>query len=465
MLRRKLKSATAKIHLCLIFVMGATATRFDIVKDVRFKMNYRLLNESQGGKWGKSYFSAEGNLTRTKGNWKNSSQVANFVPDLTTVETLAILNSSKEFEWGINCLGKDVNLCILGDVEDKGSYAGVEYEYYDGHTVMDISREFFFEGARADFPVRFISNITKPEEKWLFNKTGVLGLAKGSDFLGYVMDQYVIENNELMFSFNLGVNPEMEADKYQGSMEGTFDKSYLSINGFTNSALYKEKVTPWLPSSDGKFWNIDNMTITFKQDSAEELNIIDGPSCLLLNSPDMLLLPSDMIPKFKKSVMRKICENDVCNQAADIERGPKLLFMFKDSSGKEQNFEIKPEKYIYSIKGEPGLRVAVGSLEDVADGLCPLSTKFGLGRMFFLSKYLIFKTIKDNGDFTYEIGVGDKIDTDDLSKIWIVYAISLGTLGLMVFIFILKTICLWKKKLDVFENDMTASSKESYKKV
>lgn len=432
-------------------------TQFKISKAVKFPFGYDLTSQKSlklKATIPYAFLYAQSNLTRRDTLVKDDqTQQIHLIPDLSIPETITGLKMESGLNWGIDCKGKDQDLCILQDGDKTDSYYGIQYDYQSALTVIDVSSDFNFKEASVTYPVRLIKKLTQTGAEWPFGATGVLGISKKSDFINYIISQYNTlekeknEDKEFVFSIYMKVNPQNENDRFEGKKQGTFDRSYLTINGFSDSVLHKDSITPWLKSSDQDFWSIDNVKTTVKQDDDNKQQLSDGLSCLLLSAPGMLVLPKDQVPSFKKFVMNKLCNADSCDKkSADISKGPKLIFEFKDSSGNDKNFEIKPEKFIYQIEGNDQLQIAVNDLEDYADSKCPNGSKIGFGRLFFLEKYLIFKRIEAGpGNVNYLIGIGDKIDTDDLSKIWLVYSISLGILGFMVVVFALKTVCLWNR--------------------
>lgn len=450
-------------HIIKLFILLAltqsafTQEKFKISKDVKIKLEYDLTKTTQNIDQ-PGFLSAESNLTRLD-KITNNVQFVNFVPDLTVTEIISGMKTETGLTWGIECKGKETDLCILSQDELESTYNGIKYNYQMASTVMDVSNDFSFEKADPSLKVRLITKLTETGVNWPYKATGILGLAKGNDLFTYIRSQYdtveknddkkkdQTDKNEFIFSLMMKVNPQNENDKFEGKKEGTFDKSYLSINGYTDSVLIKNTEVPYLTSSDPKFWSIDSTKTTIKQDNNNFKVITEGLTCMILDAPGFLAVPKDQIPELTKYVMNKLCGSDTCDKKnSDITKGPSLYFEFKDSTGKDQNFEVKPEKYIWSSEDSDKLRVAFDELETVGEGKCPTNSKIGFSRLFFVEKYFMFKRIDAGaGKISYEIGIGDKIDIDDLSKIWIIYSISLGILGFMVVIFILKTICLWNR--------------------
>jgi hypothetical protein len=75
----------------------------------------------------------------------------------------------------------------------------------------------------------------------------------------------------------------------------------------------------------------------------------------------------------------------------------------------------------------------------------------GLGRLFFLNRYILMKRSEEKDEqeevsFKYSIGVSDRTLEEDLSGLWLVYSISFVILGVMILLFIVKTICLWNRE-------------------
>lgn len=467
--------------------------KFKLKKDVKLNIKYEL-HKSQEKKVETAenslgFLWAEVSLTRTDKISENVQWIHLF-PDLTSTEIITKYESDPEKkEWGITCMKKETDLCVLSENETQGSYRGVSYSYYPAQTVSSLSDSFSFKDATPNLNVRLLTKLTATGSTWPFKGSGVIGLAKKSDFVNYVISQYETQDKktkkddkkdekkddkkkedndakEFVFSFNMKVNPQNENDRFEGKEKGTFDDSFISINGYSDNVLVKGSEIPWLKSTDSHLWSIDSIKVSAKQDDNNKKQISDGLSCLLSESPGMLVLPRDKIPEIKKDIMKKLCGADTCGKKnTDITKGPTLYFEFKDSEGNEKNFEVKPERYIWAKENEDLLQVAFDELENYQTfGKCPQGSVVGFGRLFFVEKYLMFKRIETEATVvSYQIGVGDKVDVDDLSEIFLVYSISLGILGTMVLIFILKTACLWNRNKGT--DDDGAEEDADYSKV
>jgi hypothetical protein len=382
-------------------------------------------------------------------------------PDFTIPYSM-YAKESETFDWGITCESSATDLCNPGTgTSEKQSYNGVTYSYSGIKTVAPVTPDFNFGDGKPVYDVQWMSAVDDGKT-WPLNQTGLIGLSKNSNFVKYLLEQYDALNDqgEFIYSYFVKVMPSQLDDKFIGNESGTFDESYLTLNGYNEAAIYKNTEPFWLKSSDPELWTFDSIKITLETHNSSKkfessplfdtMDIAEGETCLDLEAQPLLMLPKASQAKMDKMiefVMNQICGQKTCKSGSDISKGPNMIMTFKDSSGTDQKITLKPNQYIFD-NAQNQTQISMGYLDD-SGSRCGSTAKLGLGRVFFLEKYVLFK---NKGGKNFEVGIGDKIDIDDLSQIWLVYTISLSILGFMVALFILKTICLWNRKLDQDED-------------
>lgn len=223
----------------------------------------------------------------------------------------------------------------------------------------------------------------------------------------------------------------------------------------------------WVTNSDQQTWGISTGTLHLTKNSnpAEDLVLANSsPICIDFNNKGVILLPNsaaEKISDLQKYVAQILCQKDTCDDNTTIKYGPKLVLKVSvEGSAQPYEFTLDPIDYIYHDTVEKKTLISFSSLDDsISSGRCSAGATIGLGRLFFLNRYIMYRrqTIQDsNSDaagFKFSIGLTERIAEDDLTDLWLVYTISFSILGLMILLFILKTICLWNRDSKDATND------------
>ena len=150
-----------------------------------------------------------------------------------------------------------------------------------------------------------------------------------------------------------------------------------------------------------------------------------------------------------------MCQKDACDDNTTIKNGPKIVLKVNIESAAPYEFNLDPIDYIYHDSVEKKTVISISSLSDsIANGRCSAQASVGLGRLFFLNRYVMYRrqtvqgTNSETAGFRYQIGITERISEDDLSELWLIYTISFSILGLMILLFVIKTACLWNRNLD-----------------
>ena len=468
--------------LFLAIVSVHLAVKQDLARPVNIALDYRVSQYTIGkDTFQFPHFIIKSNLTFSEKD--STTQNVFFVPELTLDYTLTadLVSSSakKEEQWGINCQSKELDDCVPGKdlTQSKDPYQSTFYKYYSDKTVMTFLDKFLAGDGLPVYNIRRVKEFLTPATTpWKNVNAGVIGLGMKSDLLDYIYQQYnvvtdqpYLEKNDYTFGIGIRLNPLKSDDKFMGKIADTFDGSFLTLNGYLKSEINKEQGIRWTKSSETR-WLISSADTSLKksEDAKDDLNIASAAAhCLDYNSAGALILPdgADIKAQIVKYVNQVICQKDQCDDTADIKSGPTLTVTYLEDVDKGENVTItlQPADYIYIDIQDKQVKVSISSMEEsILNGRCQAGDTIGLGRMFFLNRYVMFKrseikpaSSSANADYTWSIGVSDKVQVDDLHQLWLVYTISFSLLGAMILIFIVKTVCLWNRDKKEGENGET----------
>lgn len=454
------------IVLTLTLASLGTCAKLDLPNPVTIVMDYEVSEYTIGEtKHAFPHFTIRSNLTFTEPT--GVTQNVNFVPELTLDYTLTVdksITGDVEAEkWGIECLGQEKDDCTPGTEEQQSTvaYQGTDYSFMKDTTVMCFLDKFEIGQGKLAYNIRRVTKFKNEQTgPWKSGKTGVMGFGMKSDLVDYIYEQYNVTPDEqylnakdYAFGVAIRLNNLKEDDKWTGSKAGTFDGSFITINGYTEKDINKDEGIKWA-KSDTNNWAMNTATSSLKIDGKDDLKIAEGKHCLDFNSPGAIILPknSPKILQINNAVNQALCQKNNCDDTTDISTGPSLTLTFLQATtgGDNYTFTVQPQDYIYHDKESKKTVVSISSMEDsITNGRCSQTDQIGLGRMFFLNRYVMFKrsTVEDesNVEYTWSIGISDKVAEDDLSGLWLVYTVSFSILGAMILLFILKTICLWNR--------------------
>lgn len=482
-MNRKSASQSVPILFTLVvlaFVGNISSAKLKLPSPVTIAMEYEVSEYTiNKQKHEFPHFLIRSNLTYTEKQEK--TQDVSFVPELHLDYTLTvdrnITGPAESDKWGILCEDKEGDDCIPGKVNtaSKNPYQGTTYNYYIDKTVMCFLDKFEINQGDPEFSVRRINKFNNLEsEPWKSGKSGVLGFGQNSALVNYIYKQYeVIPNqkyikkkDDFVFGISIRLNTLNEDDRWAGKKKDTFKGSFMTINGYTEKDINNDDGIKWANSATSRWaLNYGELKLTNqipKNSNSNDIStnekksdIGSGTQCLDFNNPGAIILPnaSPKRAELLKFVSQMLCKKDECNDSTEINDGPNLVLTIRLQEEKEDEFYfvLKPYDYIYHDKESKKTKISFGSLEESqSNGRCSNTDKMGLGRQFFLDRYVLFKrSVKEaqglTVDYTWSIGISDKVADDDLSGLWLVYTISFSILGAMILLFILKTICLWNR--------------------
>lgn len=201
------------------------------------------------------------------------------------------------------------------------------------------------------------------------------------------------------------VNSQKESDKWDGATSGTFSGSILTLNGYNEKKMDSDSGIKWVTNSDQTNWGISQASLSLSKDSnpSDDLALSSGsPVCLDFNNKGAILLPDSAgqkVADIQKYVFQVLCQKDTCDDNTTIKNGPKLVLKLNvDGSSSPYEFKLDPIDYIYHDTVEKKTIISISSLDQsITNGRCSASTTIGLGRLFFLNRYILYrrKTVQE----------------------------------------------------------------------
>jgi hypothetical protein len=185
-------------------------------------------------------------------------------------------------------------------IESTTPYQGTGYTYNQAKTVMCLVDKFGVTEGKTSLKVRAVTKFKEVDTApWKSGNSGVLGLSQQSDLITYLYDQYKIapdqediKKTDFVMGVGVRLNSKKSGDKWEGKLDGTFDGSFMTLNGYKDGEINKENGIKWTVSKEDR-WALSEGRTKLKS-GKEEYSVKNGITCLDFHSSGVLILPESV---------------------------------------------------------------------------------------------------------------------------------------------------------------------------